>query len=1018
MNLARQVALQNKIRFNLDRILSWWDSGLLLLIVCAALSPIFIHGWPRTADGILHLFRLALLSDSIQNGLLYPRWMPELVLGFGYPLLHFYAPATYYVGALLQVLGLTTAQALVATFGLLTFIAGFGMRALALDIFSNQSATLRRWLALIAATAYVFAPYLLTNIYVRGAIAEMGAQAILPWIFWSFGRLVKQNKPQKYFLLSSLSLAILAITHNISLLFIPPVLILYLVVILSKGRWQRWKWVAAALVTAMGLSAFFWLPVLIERSYLAETAYQQAQGFIFDHSWTFSTMLDSALRFQYSSIPPFRLGLVQIVLALAGFILSRRTDREWIFWLVLALICGFAISRLAVPVWQGNQILLIAQFPWRLLTLITPALALLTAGLLLSMQKQSARIIGITAVMIISVILLANWPSYSWSQSLNPTDISVNTATLAQFEKEIGALGTSSSNEFLPRWVENLDFENTTVLDPSTNSITLLEATPTEMKFRVTNEGLTTLRWTNFYFPGWRVTMEDGTVLPTFATTPAGLLSVDVPAGTHQLTLSLVGTTWQYVATAISLITAVIVLAFVGHELTNRPWWIFPALFIFLAGLIVVFPKTASSTLTKPTNSDQSAPIQLLGYKAEQNDSFLEINPYWYVRQPVSSLQVLWQLKDQNGTQITSIYSSPYYAVADNIDWPTGTIVDDAYLLPLPPGLSAGTYRLEMAMSDDTSPIFVGELTLSETPISDQPPLPNSPIIYGEEIVFTDYVLELNGQPMMNQTILTVQPGDHMQYTLHWQALQQPQANYRGAFHLTDENWQTLTQRDHHLGQFYNYPRLWHPDLIQKDIYRIEIPSNATSGIYWPRLGVYDLNANGDIVSLEAKDRNGSSLGTVHTLPPIKVLNNPDPVGTEEMDLKIAEIGKLIGYDLNTPDTITAGATISITFSYLSNGTSPINYSRFIHLHNPEAGLIAQADGAPQNGINPTSVWVADEIINDQVLLTIPDNTLPGTYQLYIGFYNPIDGVRLPIFNEDEQPLQNNQILIGEILIR
>lgn len=1018
MTFTEQAYLQNKIRLIFNRTLSWWDSGLLLLIIFGAASPIFIQGWPRTADGVLHLFRLALLSDSIQNGILYPRWMPELVLGFGYPLLHFYAPATYYIGVILQFLGLTTAQALVSTFVLLTIVAGFGMRALAYDLFSNQTDFLRRWLALIAATAYVFAPYLLTNIYVRGAIAEVGAQAIVPWIFWSFGRLVKQDKPQKHFLLSSLSLATLAITHNISLLLIPPVLLVYLVVILSKGRWQRVQWVGAAVVTAMGLSAFFWLPVLIERSYLAETAYQQAQGFIFDHSWTISTMLDSALRFQYSSIPPFRLGLVQTVLALAGFILARRTDREWLFWLVLALVCGVAISRLAVPVWENNNILLIAQFPWRLLSLITPALALLTAGLLLPMKNRSPRIIEFTAVIILSIILLGNWPSYPWSQSLNPSDITVNTATLAQFEKEIGALGTSSSNEFLPRWVESLDFEIETALTPMTNAITLREATPAAMKFTVTNEALTPIRWTNFYFPGWRVTMEDGTELSTYPSTPAGLLSVDVPTGTHQITLSLVGTRWQHVATVISLITAVILLTFVGHQLTNRPWWIPPALFVLLGGLTLFFPRTTSSPLTIPIDNDNSTPIQLLGYQSQQQDYFLEINPYWYVRQSIPSFQVSWQLKDKDGKPVASIQSSPYYATADNIEWQPGTIVDDAYLMALPPGLRAGIYQLEMVTSAAPSPVLVGDVMLAETSITHQLASPIPTAIYGDEIALTDFALEVNEQPVTNQTMLTVQPGDQMQYTLYWQALQQPQANYRGAFHFTDENWQTLAKRDQHLGKFYNYPRLWHLDLIQKDIYRLEIPSDAISGIYWPRLGVYDIDADGEIVSLEAKDNNGLSLGSVHTLPPIKVLNNPEPVETENFDLQIGDIGKLIGYDLDAPEALTAGDTISLTLSYLSKGTAAINYSRFIHLHNPEAGLIAQADGAPQNGINPTSVWVADEIINDQVLLKIPDNSTPAVYQLYIGFYNPIDGVRLPISDGDGQPLPNNQILIGEVVVR
>ena len=151
---------------------------LLLALVAPALLPFYTEGLPRSFDGGLHLLRLGMLDFHIRHGDLYPRWVPELILGFGYPLFNFYAPSSYYLAEAFHVLGLTFYAAFIVSFSLLVLFAGLGMYSLARDVFGAQ----RPWAALVAATAYMYAPYLLTNVYIRGAIAEAAAQMLLPWI--------------------------------------------------------------------------------------------------------------------------------------------------------------------------------------------------------------------------------------------------------------------------------------------------------------------------------------------------------------------------------------------------------------------------------------------------------------------------------------------------------------------------------------------------------------------------------------------------------------------------------------------------------------------------------------------------------------------------------------------------------------------------------------------------------------------------------------------------------------------
>ncbi|RIK33345.1 MAG: hypothetical protein DCC55_35160, partial [Chloroflexi bacterium] len=163
----------------------------LLPLAIPALLPFFTEGLPRSYDGGLHLLRISLLDRYIRQGMLFPRWAPELLLGHGYPVYSYYAPGAYYFVELLHLLGLDFYHAFIAGFAILVVAAGCGMYWLAKDIFGREHAAA----ALAAAVAYLYGPYLLTNVFIRGAIAEAGAQALLPWVFWAVRRLLYARQP-------------------------------------------------------------------------------------------------------------------------------------------------------------------------------------------------------------------------------------------------------------------------------------------------------------------------------------------------------------------------------------------------------------------------------------------------------------------------------------------------------------------------------------------------------------------------------------------------------------------------------------------------------------------------------------------------------------------------------------------------------------------------------------------------------------------------------------------------------
>ena len=195
----------------------WW---LIPLLALPALWPFYTGGFFQSADGVIHLFRLITLDDSIRQGMIYPRWSSQLLQGYGYPVFNFYAPASYYIAELFHQLGASFTESLIITTSLYILFAGWGMYQLA-RVLLPAPATWGPW---IAATLYMYSPYLIINAYTRGAIAEVGAQALLPWIFLLFYRLFTIPRPHQWAIPTALLLSLLVVMHNITLLLLPPFL--------------------------------------------------------------------------------------------------------------------------------------------------------------------------------------------------------------------------------------------------------------------------------------------------------------------------------------------------------------------------------------------------------------------------------------------------------------------------------------------------------------------------------------------------------------------------------------------------------------------------------------------------------------------------------------------------------------------------------------------------------------------------------------------------------------------------
>jgi hypothetical protein len=995
---------------------------ILMPLAAPALLPFYTQGLPRSFDGGLHLLRISLLDRYIRQGVFFPRWTPELLLGHGYPLFNFYAPASYYFVELLHLIGLDLYAAFIAAFAFFVIAGGVGMYFLARDTFGHE----QRGAALVAALTYLYGPYLLTNVYIRGAIAEAAAQALLPWLFWSVRRMMTAAHPARHLLPVVLSLGGLALTHNITLLFVPPLLLLYIALHWWMGgrRTETLIWVTVALVAAMGVSAFFWLPVLFERQYLTQSSLEMVKSvWLPGNLWRRENFLDLNWVYHYTFMRPIRLGLVQAILGVAGFVIGWRRNGEWLYWGFVALAAGLMLSAWSLSVWLASDLLAAAQFSWRLLSILSLPLALCTGVLVYHFRPGWPQTLATMALM--ALIIWAHAPRLAWIDLFDEDAIDASLPVFLQVEvdKEIidGGTANASIQEFRPRWAdETLELEPfATTTSPQAIEITSADAFGLQAK--VANESSSVLRFSHYYFPGWRVLLDGEKSLPTYPSTNLGLLTVDLPPGAHTLHVDWVGTPLQRWSGWLSLLTLAALVGWASRH--PHRWWRLATLLTLLGfGLVAMFYRPALAELPPPAQLVEGDGLRLLALRTENQTDAVYLYPYWQITEaPPESLRIRWQLQDSSGRVWVDLQSYPYFNTYRASHFAVGSLVDDGYQLPLPPGLPAGQYWVALSLGESRNELIQKPLIVGQVQIPKPVPAQTSPrqlahVQVSNQARLVGFDLSVRGRPLVSthRRPAVVRADAYLQVQLYWQALRPLAKNYHGFVHLVDLHGQPWVQEDQLPGPFFHPPLLWNPYRHVTDAYLLRLPEEMPSGLYWPAIGMYDFAT---LTRLPLYIDETSDVGYDYRLPPIKVLNPPSKQPDHRLGVEVHGLGELLGYDLSlSAPQVRVGEPFRVILYYRATQSTTTNYTRFLHFHDAARGMAAQQDGPPQMGVNPTSAWLPGEIVADPVDLVVSPESAPGEYTLYVGFYDAADGARLPLTQEGA-PLADNRAPLITLMV-
>jgi hypothetical protein len=232
----------------------------------------------------------------------------------------------------------------------------------------------------------------------------------------------------------------------------------------------------------------------------------------------------------------------------------------------------------------------LAEFPWRWLGPAVLCAAVLAGGVVHVFEglwgaKAGLWTLGIGLAFTVAVNLVYLFPSQfiPWG---TPTP-----ADALAYEAESGAIGTTSTGEFLPRWADR--FPSPEVLGPdyaagqlpvkieptalpAGASADTVSHTARETRLTVSSPIPFAATFRALYWPDWRVLVDLGAegeayrVSNVQITRPEGLIRAQLPAGDYQVRLRLFPTPIRRVATIISVLALV---TFLGLAVVSLVHW-------------------------------------------------------------------------------------------------------------------------------------------------------------------------------------------------------------------------------------------------------------------------------------------------------------------------------------------------------------------------------------------------------------------------------------------------------------
>lgn len=541
----------------------FWPVVLVIFVGLLASKGLIGQGYFNMHDD-LQIMRQLSMEKCFQDLQIPCRWIPDMGYGFGFPLFNFYPPLPYLVGQGIRLFGVSFIDTVKLVFILAFVTSGLTMYYLAKQFFG-------RFGGVVSALFYVWAPYHSVDIYVRGAMNEAWALIWFPAILFTSYKLIT-SKVNKYWIIGlALSWFGLLTSHNLMALIFGPIFAAWC--LMWMVREKAYKKIPSLIISgilAIGLAAFFTLPVVAEQKYthadsLIQGYYEYDAHFasinqiLFSRFWGYGASVwmaeDDRMSFQVGHLHWI---LSLVIIAFAGLRYWKKRKVDNILLITLFLFIGgwftsFMIHSRSTPIWVIFKPLSYVQFPWRFLALVIFCFSFLSGALVMFLSKKTGHIV----LIILSLGLIGwNWNYFVPEHGkLGPlTDEQKLTGVAWDLQQTAGIY------DYLPKTAEvapNSPQKGLTEVMEGKAEITDQKQNTNSGSFKVnvtTPDAL--IRINIFRFPDWRVFIDGSeTEIVKGPDDKIGRIHIKVTNGTHEVKVRLYDTPVRTIGNIISIIS-------------------------------------------------------------------------------------------------------------------------------------------------------------------------------------------------------------------------------------------------------------------------------------------------------------------------------------------------------------------------------------------------------------------------------------------------------------------------------
>lgn len=510
--------------------------------------PFFKSGYFPTHDGQWAVVRAAEMFREIRDLQFPPRFSQALNFGYGYPLFNFAYPGPYYITTIIHGVGFSFIESVKILFALTVPLSFLGMYIFSFSVFKKKIA------GFISAILYLYLPYRMVDLYVRGNIGEAVAFALFPFIFVCLYYVAVSRKKMFFVLSSSFLSALFIVSHNIMTVYLGVIVLFFVIALLIAHKHKEALYILGSVLWGILLSAFFTIPALLEKKNIKLSTVPIADRNLYFVS--IQKLLFSPFHYGTpTDRDPFtyQLGLPQIIGSFFSLsIIRRKYSFEKVLVLSFAvLICVFILMMFPVMsfVWKIPLFSEI-NYPWTLL---------LPIGFLMSFV--SGAVVYIKKGMIMGIVLCVAAVVLTY-QNAKPNSFINNTDEYYITNEAT----TTSSQELMPLWVRKLPTERfqQKIVASGSSYATNIYYDSKKISFNAEMKSPGVITVNTIYYPGWKAYVG-GSLVPIDYQNASGLIQLSLPQGSHNVALYFTETPTRLVADGISVVAG---LSFLGVGFT------------------------------------------------------------------------------------------------------------------------------------------------------------------------------------------------------------------------------------------------------------------------------------------------------------------------------------------------------------------------------------------------------------------------------------------------------------------